>query len=785
MVDTIKDVQISGTVEERETFSEAYRHYSMATTDVRRRMVDWDQKDTLFRNYINETSWPYRSMVTDPRIFTMLTEKTSRILANKPEGRLIPRNGGDELKAKINNELLSFQWDDNERASEIPMLGKWALMDQNTRKYGASFALCTWRWQRQIERIGQPFGKDTKEQGKAITYFDGPDFRPWNNRDVLHNPSYSTIKNWIQLRDYMTLNDLEDINDTARSKPIYENLDILRDKLSNVSSKGLDTRSQNYWMKNLTVKGLQDWLGLDPSFKVIEIVTEYRPDRWITFAPKHGLILRDIPNPYKHQQIPVVMLKYYPIDEDLYGLSEIEPVEKLQKAINALVCQYLDAINMNLYTPLKVNPVNVQMHTLEFGPGKKWLMNNPSADVIPHTQSSAGIAEFTQTYKFLVGAMQEALGETSAATSNLNPNSPQKTATEINALNVARSARDNFNLLYLGEALKKQMMFWVKMNQQFMFSSADNSEKQKIIQIIGKDAIRYFQNEGLDAYGLDQESIDLLTNKSMVGTNVSPQSLSKPLFPVKVGGDTLPKLTTEGGGSLGHLIIEPGDLAGDYDFVPDVGSMGDMAPQDRLNMMNSALTMTTAVYPRTGARIGVNAAMYNEGKRIKATELFTDFMEQSGFHDADRYIESVPPQEPPPNNAPPSPEGQSTVAGLPGAQVGGMGGTTLPTGPRQMPLPKQAPVMGTPPTLQGQQAPGVMPPVAPAPMARPFAPATPPTPTEIPPGPIPPEVLSGIIGNVKNKAIGRGIPSTLPGGVSAGNALIQRLAKRHKAIIGK
>jgi hypothetical protein len=107
--DTIKDVQISGTPEERETFSEAYRHYSMATTDLRRRMVDWDQKDTLFRNYINETSWPYRSMVTDPRIFTMLTEKTSRILANKPEGRLIPRNGGDELKAKINNELLSFQ----------------------------------------------------------------------------------------------------------------------------------------------------------------------------------------------------------------------------------------------------------------------------------------------------------------------------------------------------------------------------------------------------------------------------------------------------------------------------------------------------------------------------------------------------------------------------------------------------------------------------------------------------------------------------------------------------
>ena len=134
--DSIKDVQIAGTPEERQTFSEAYRHYSMSTTDLHRRMVDWDTKDVLFRNYINETSWPYRSMVTDPRIFTIITEKTARILANKPEGRLIPREGADILKAKINNELLQFQWDDNQRVMETPMLGKWALMDQNARKYG-------------------------------------------------------------------------------------------------------------------------------------------------------------------------------------------------------------------------------------------------------------------------------------------------------------------------------------------------------------------------------------------------------------------------------------------------------------------------------------------------------------------------------------------------------------------------------------------------------------------------------------------------------------------------
>jgi hypothetical protein len=680
MVDTIKDTQINGTPEEQETFSEVYRHYSMSTQDLRRRMVDWDSKDALFRNYINESSWPYRSMVTDPRVFTAIYEKTARILANKPEGRLIPREGGDALKAKINGELLSFQWDDNVRAEENPMLAKWAIMDQNARKYGASFAFVGWKWQRQVERIGQPFGKDSKEQGKAVTFFDGPNFRPWNNRDVLHNPSYSTIKTWIQLRDYLTLNDLEDVNDSARSKPIYKNLDILRDKLSNISSKGLDTRSQNYWMKNKTIKGLQDYLGLDPSFKVIEIITEYRPDRWITFAPKHGLILRDIPNPYKHQQIPVVLLKYYPIDEDIYGLSEIEPVEKLQKAINALVCQYLDAINMSLYAPLKINPVNVQMHTLEFGPGKKWLMNNPATDVITHQGAPQGIQEFASTYRFLVGAMQEALGETSAAASSLDPGASNKTATEIKDLTGSRSARDNFNLIFLGEALKKQMMFWLKMNQQFLFGS-NQKDKQKLIQIIGKDAIKFFQSEGLDANGLDQKAIDTLTDPTMVGTSVNPESLATPLFPVKVGGDVIPKLTVEGQGQVGHLVIEPDDLAGTYDYIPDVGSMSQMAPEDKITAMSNALAMATGVDPKTGQPSGLAAMMAKEGKKVKATELWTDLMEETGFKDADQYIESIPQPQAQPSIADAlggimgqqNVQGQTQPGGIPGAGQGGAG----------------------------------------------------------------------------------------------------------------
>lgn len=634
---------IAGNDQERETFAEVYRHYLMSQQDLRKRMVEFDKRDVLFRSYIVKNSWPYRAQVFDPRVFTAIFEKTARILANKPRGRMLPRESGDALGAKINSELLDFQWDDNERVDNMPMLAKWALMDMNARKYGASFGLCKWHYQRVFQNYEiTPSGE--RKGGKSVIFFDGPNFKPLNNRDVLHNPSYSTIKNWIIVRDYVTWQELTETNDAARGKPIYKNLDILRTALMQAGRKGGDTRAANYSVRNLTIKGLVDYLGQDEVYKTLEVCTEYRPERWITFVPKHGIIIRDIPNPYSHGQIPVVQLKYYPIDDDIYGLSEIEPIEKLQNAVNAALCQYLDAINLSLYTPLKIRNTNgaVQMHTLEFGPGKKWLMNDPSTDVVAHQPAIAGIGEFATTYRLLISSMQEALGETSADVSQLSPGNGDKTATEIRDLAQSRNARDNFNQIFLAQAIEKQMMFWYKMNQQLMFST--DQERQKVLTIVGKDALAYFQGAGLDAYGLDDEAIKTLSDPKMAGI-VGPKDLQKPLFPIKTKEGIKPKLQMEAGTGYGKLTIEKEDLAGDYRYVPDVGSMSNDA-NDMLQIAKSRfIDLATGMDPKTGQPTGLNAMIQAEGKRVKAAELMVDYAEDLGFKNADQYIEGVPQQQ--------------------------------------------------------------------------------------------------------------------------------------------
>lgn len=613
---------VRGTPEERERYWECKRHYDMAKEDLGVRITDWNSKDELFRSFIpDDGSWPYSAMVFDPRTFTAIFEKSARLLANKPKGRLVPREGGDVLGAEINNALLDFQWDEAERVDGEPMLSKWARMDMNCRKYGSSFALAKWHFERRV--IGN---------GKTqVDWFDGPTFTPWNNRDVLHNPSYSSIQKWIQLREWVTLDELQGVNDVAKGRPIYKNLDIIRDSLSKEARGGGDQRSTAWASRNLSIKGLQDFRGRDEVFKTFEFVTEYRDDSWISFAPKYGVVLRDIPNPYLHGRIPVVQLKYYPIDEDIYGLSEIEPVEKLQKALNALVCQYLDSINMNLYTPIKVRTAAVQLHTLEFGPGKKWLMNDPTSDVIPYETSSAGVAEFAQTYRFMVGAMQEALGETSAAVSQMVPGQSERTATEIQELSLQRNVRDNFNQLFLGEALKDQMTLWYQMNQQFLF---DDKNKQRVIRIVGRDAVAFFENIGLSESGMTDETIERITSPEMeeviTDPNFDMKSLMEPLFPISTPEGNVPKMAMEEGGEVASVVLEQEDLSGNYDYIPDVKSMSNPEPA-----IVNALTQLT-VFAKDPA--AVQARML-DGQRLKLSEVEKDLFEILGLKNADKYYE--------------------------------------------------------------------------------------------------------------------------------------------------
>lgn len=643
------ELTIRGTIKEQQVFTDVNQHYDMARQDLEKRYPDWRKKLQLFRSHIDESSWPYSSEIFVPQTFTAIFEKMARLNGGKPRGRLIPREGGDAIKAKINNELLNFQWDEAGRVDDEPMVAKWARMDLNTRLYGASFATSKWMYK-------------TDSNGKVL--FDGPTLKVLNPYDCLPNPSYSSIKNWFQYRDYVTLDELRNINDKSRQKSTYKNLDLLSKALQEDARATGDTRDSNYQPENRVLSKLQDFLGKDesPEFRTVEIVTEYQDDRVIVFCPKHGVIIRDDTNPYDHKQIPVLILKYIPIDDDIYGLSEIDPVEKIQKALNAITSQYLDAINMDLYRIVKVNPQNVQMSTFKWGPGEVWKMNNPATDAIPLETSMAPTSKFMDTYSVLTGMFREAMGETSGAFSALNPGDSKKTATEIQSTQTTRTIRDNFNQVFLSEAIKKQMMLWLLMNKQFIF--ADPSKQLVPLRILGRDTMQQMQGLGLDAQIPNTSPEEMLMQETNILEGQQPDIQNQPQYPVNVDGQVQSKFTMDKSGEYGTVYMTPEDMTGNYDYVADVQPMQTASTQEETRGLQDAVTLI--------ANPVVLQLLQAEGKQPKMSEMLIDLYDRKGIKGSEKYFEAAPQMQPQGglNGANATGAGASQAGGMPSANQG-------------------------------------------------------------------------------------------------------------------
>ena len=623
----VKQIIVQGSEEEVKAFTEVSDHYQLSRQDLETRIYrknGFNDADKMFASHIDEKSWPYRSLMFDPRPYTVILEKSARLIGSKPKGRLVPREGGDTLGAYINNELLDYQWEDNSRLGQS-MISKWIMMDQNVRKYGSSFALADWHYECR------------KVKGKKEVFYDGPDMKVLNNRLVFANPSYEYINKWFQYGEFLTIKDMETVNDAGRSAPQYKNLDSLKgvvDDSAKVSGDKVDNPS-----KNKAMKGLEDMIGRDQYNKPILIITERRPDRWISVAVKHGVVVRDIPNPYKDGQLHIVHLKYYPLADDLYGVNELEPVAKQIKALNAHLSAYSDTIALALRPPVHVNPLNVRMHTLSWDPEAKWLMTNPNVDVQLMKIDTSATSNFQSIYQVLVGSLMNAWGEQSQQMSSTNPfqAAGQVTATEIRDTATTRNVRDNMNKVFLAEALKQQIMYWHTMNQQFMFSA--KADKLKIIRIVGRDAIEFFEKQGLGDISPTQQDAEQIAMGTMDPDSVVPG----PRFAVSMGEDEMgmpmevPKYNADSSGQGGNLIIEPGDLEGNYDYIPDIESMSAPQPEQLEQKMTALIAMVTNPVILQG--------LAQEGKKPKFMETIARAIEATNvIKDAESLFEDLPAQ---------------------------------------------------------------------------------------------------------------------------------------------
>lgn len=661
-------------------------HYStgVAEMDTRRtRKNGWNDVIDAYMSKL-PTNWPHQAKVTDPRIRTAILEKTARLLNSKLQGRLVPREGGDVIKARINNALLDFQWDfANEGGS---MQEKVAFTDQIARLFGGAFTLVYW---------------DTSKDSNEIKLIDP--------RDIFFDGSATHIRNakWVQVREWTTWDKIEDRGyNVNKWKRLAKAGDITADKQSTAyesivkANKGIENRTGEYD---------------DPKNPVVEVVTEWTKDTCTIWLPKYDLIVYEGENPYIHKKIPVAQLRYYPLGDDIYGEPEAESVLGLSRAINFFLSGTIDELSMAIRPPLKLVKGQYRAETIEYGPGAQWIVNNPDA-AQQMALGRGAIESFNTIYPALIAAFNTAMGDSSLGVSNAGQGKFQdKTATEVRELSVQQNSRDQYNQLYLGEFLKDIMLMWLSNNKQYLFD--DESKKTHIIKIIGKDNIKFLQQMLMDEkdipdYAMQQITDTLTQNPGAVSNemlNNIVEDVAIPTNPVIENPEAKdpndyeirPKLKVMNQGEEAELAMTPEDLEGVYDYVPDVKSMGIGASQMLADARDKALTMIL--------NPNILTVLSQQGNQVNIKELLVSVLEDAGYRDAESIFENVQNQTitgtggvNPAGAGAPNPSAP-TAGNVPNAGVQGSV-PPIPFGPSAGGLPQSAGVPGQAPAPTGFNA---------------------------------------------------------------------------------
>lgn len=630
---------VSSTIEaDYDILQQVQWHFTMWNQDYDRRRTrpgGWNDVTDAYWGKL-PPDWPYTNRVVDPILWTNVNEKDDRILNAKLRGVLVPREGGDQLKSKINNTLLEFQWDNaNEGGS---MLTKIKQASQDTRLYASKFSLVKWKY-------------ECDEDGKVL--FNGNEFKPLDIRDSGIDPTADHIRNakWFQVREWAKLEDLEKMQDTIPDEYGKNEFTLKLSKLK-VLNEGYtksDKRDTRYQDRLLNLKGLPDRVGDDKSFPIVELVTEYRRGRWITFSPRHSIILRDIPNPYRHKKIPIVQLRYRSIQGDPLGESEVERVLGLWRTIQAVLCGFLDSYNIHIRPPLKILDGQVRIETIVFGPEAQMIMNRP--DAVTEFQSSGGVIQYFQTaFQSLRAEFNTAMGQISQGVSTVDPLEKGKTATEIKQSAKQQNVTDQANQNSLQEMLQDMMAMWLINNQQFLFENEEM--KEYIMRVVGRDNFEYFQRAGMGDDQLTPEAAQAVKDVILMqGGNMSDEDVQQlisagktPKFPVvenpgEKNPDKYkikPKLRISDMGDEAELSMIPDDLEGTYDYVADVQSMSSGAVQDVMRGRQQVLE--TLQNPQILQQLAA------EGKRPKIADLLISVFDGLNL-EGDRYIEDIPQQE--------------------------------------------------------------------------------------------------------------------------------------------
>ena len=528
--------------------SEQYRLAKRYLDPVHERM---NKQEELYRTYINEQNYPHGAKVFDPRVFRVIETITPRMVSNEPMGSFYPREKSDRLVNEVFNELLKYDW------SRAGMFEKLVRFVKSMLIFGTAFGMTYWDYnevtrKRMVPKQigGRNVWMPDNTEDITVVLNDNPNFETLNIYDCFPDPNATSRETmrWFILREFKTIKEMEEEN-KARGTEYYSNLKELKrlvGEKEKVSGKPQDMQYREHRRMMLHTEEL---IGEDIANSDITLLRRFERDRWVTIAPEYGdLVVCDRENPRFDNEIPIIYGVDYVYPGELYGMGEIEPVDRIQRAINAVMNQRLDNVQLTLRSMWKVKKgAGVDIHKLISAPGNVITMNDLNA-LEPIQVPDVTGPYFVDTMNYLTSAFQSGTAITDYTVGiNDRANVTNRTATGARLIQNEANAQFKLKIQLFNKMVVELIANHFK-NLRIQYTTEEQS-----LRIIGKDRVR----ELMETTQLSKTDLD--------GNEIFPGQL-----------DVMSKLEVSPTGEFAFLHLLPEDMqpsiVGDYDFIAKVSS---------------------------------------------------------------------------------------------------------------------------------------------------------------------------------------------------------------------
>lgn len=520
--------------------------------------------------------------VFDPRVSTIEIERTARVAAKRPSGKAFAVSTNDIGKNLLMNLLINYQLKNaNEQWNFLTKQMMWSFW---SRVYGVYYVLTPWR---------------------ITKNYVGNEMILLNIYDSFPQPNTSVDDaEWFIAGNRPTIQWL-----LAQDKEVW-NMNEIKDLERELKGSSGDVKQQDNSASETQRTQLPTQEG-DQVFPRVQTYTEYRGDKWITWANRvnsnkgREYLLRVVENDDLEGRLPVVAKYSIPMmggdPTSPIGLGPFQRSKSLQFATNSLINMKLTDTRERLRPQLLINPTNVVMSSIKYDPGAYWFVQETDKDIRAFNKGPEATADFNAAYGLMIAAILNAAGTTdTTGSSQQTTSSLGKTPAAIKSQQLSQGAQDFWEQTMMETAMSQVLERWVMNNTK-------NLDEAQPIRIFGPEIeqIAELYPDVLEMFSPESGKVSVSSKQFQETSGEGDDEVSEPVkfdYEIQTGSMAKPSLETE----VENLM----------DFV---------------NLLDE--------------RPNFVAKLNAEGTDISATQLLREIMTKRGIREDKIIVQTTPAQE--------------------------------------------------------------------------------------------------------------------------------------------